>query len=112
MTSEPGQITVDHNRRVLTIAWRDAHLSALDFNLLRKQCPCAVCVEERKAPPSPLKLMSGPIITQAELTRVEPVGRYALSLAFNDGHDTGIYTYEFLRGLCPCPACSAAPAKA
>jgi len=110
MTAEPSQITVDHNQRLLTITWRDSHVSALSFNLLRKECPCATCTEERKNV-SPLKLVAGPILTQAGIEKVEPVGRYALNFRFSDRHDTGIYTYEFLRGLCRCPACAGAAGK-
>ncbi len=110
MTAEPSQITVDHNQRRLTITWKDGHVSALSFNLLRKECPCATCTEERKNV-SPLKLVAGPIITQAGIEKVEPVGRYALNLTFNDKHDTGIYTYEYLRDLCRCPECSGGAVK-
>ena len=102
MSSDPAQITLDHNRRALLIAWKDGEVSTLPFNLLRKHCPCATCMDSRSkqaANPLSLTLMTGPVITQAEITKIDPVGRYALSLAFNDGHDTGIYTYEFLRSL-------------
>ena len=110
MSAEPSQITVDHTQRLLTITWKDGHVSALSFNLLRKECPCATCTEERKAV-SPLKLVAGPILTQAWIEKVEPVGRYALSLTFNDKHDTGIYSYEYLRSLCRCPECSGGAVK-
>jgi DUF971 family protein len=36
---------------------------------------------------------------------VEPVGNYALRFRWSDGHDTGIYTFDFLRRLCPCAEC-------
>ncbi len=42
------------------------------------------------------------------LLRAEPVGNYALSLIWSDGHSTGIYTWEYLRDLCPCPECDSA----
>ncbi len=100
MTTDPAQITLDHDRRVLSIVWKDGQVSALPFNLLRKQCPCATCTDNRsKQAANPLTLMTGPVITQAGITKIEPMGRYALNLTFNDGHDTGIYTYEFLRSL-------------
>ncbi len=102
MSSDPAQITVDHNRRALSITWKDGKVSILPFNLLRKHCPCATCADARgkqTANPLTLTLLTGPVITQAEIAKIEPVGRYALSLTFNDGHDTGIYTYEFLRSL-------------
>lgn len=37
---------------------------------------------------------------------IEPVGRYALRFQWSDGHATGIYTFEYLRELCPCPSCA------
>ena len=39
---------------------------------------------------------------------IEPIGRYAIKLAWADGHSTGIFSFEYLRGLCPCPECTAA----
>ena len=37
---------------------------------------------------------------------VEPVGNYAIRIAWNDGHSSGIYSYEHLRKICPCPECA------
>lgn len=39
--------------------------------------------------------------------RVELVGRYALQIFWNDSHSTGIYSFDYLRGLCPCMECKA-----
>jgi len=36
------------------------------------------------------------------------VGHYALQIEFTDGHGTGIYSYDFLRTICPCPQCAGA----
>jgi DUF971 family protein len=36
---------------------------------------------------------------------VSPVGNYAISIAWSDAHSTGIYRFDFLRGICPCIAC-------
>ena len=36
------------------------------------------------------------------------VGRYAVTIQWSDGHDTGIYSYRTLRGLCPCAGCDSA----
>ena len=41
---------------------------------------------------------------------IKPVGNYAISLAFSDGHATGIYRYDFLREICPCERCGGVPA--
>ena len=39
--------------------------------------------------------------------RAELVGRYALQIFWNDGHSAGIYAFDYLRSLCPCPECDA-----
>jgi ATP-binding protein involved in chromosome partitioning len=40
-------------------------------------------------------------------TAIRLVGSYAIRITWSDGHDTGIYTYEWLRGNCPCAECAA-----
>jgi DUF971 family protein len=93
----------------LQIEWGDGHHSALPLALLRHQCPCASCREVRQAPPDPFRVLSASEAAAVpELRDLEPVGRYGLRLAWADGHNTGIYTYEYLRSLCPCPECTAA----
>jgi len=39
------------------------------------------------------------------VTKIIPVGNYALQPEWSDGHHTGIYTWAYLRGLCPCAEC-------
>ncbi len=39
---------------------------------------------------------------------VSLVGSYAIKIGWSDGHDTGIYTYEYLHSICPCDACERA----
>jgi DUF971 family protein len=41
--------------------------------------------------------------------QIQYVGRYALQFTWSDGHDTGIYAFDYLRQLCPCDACRADP---
>lgn len=109
------QITVDGEQRAMTIRWGDGHESVYPFDLLRKECPCALCGEERKKRAASqktgglsLSVMQGPVVRvgDAQVTDVQKVGRYALNFSWQDGHHTGIYTYEFLRSLCPCPRCA------
>jgi len=98
-------------RRELRIRWQDGHESAYPFDLLRKDCPCALCNDLRsKASASAgptLTVLSGPVTKAGEVQvdEVSPVGRYALSFAWSDGHDSGIYAFEYLRALCPCQDC-------
>ena len=88
--------------RHLVITWSDGERRRYSFRELRDSCPCATCREKRNAPPpSPLML---PILEHAQnqplaIAGMKPVGNYAYAIAFSDGHDTGIYTLEFLREL-------------
>ena len=84
------------------ITWSDGHFSTYPSWYLRENCLCAMCVEEftgRRL------LQKGSIPSTLERLNVEPVGNYALSFSWSDGHRTGIYTFEHLRRLCPCPKC-------
>ena len=85
----------------LRIAWADGHRSEYDNRVLREHCPCAVC-RERPGRSLPLAAGQGQEIYPLQLS---VVGRYALSIQWSDGHDTGIYSYQTLRELCPCVAC-------
>jgi len=84
------------------MSWNDGHLSAYPSWYLRENCPCASCVEEftgRRL------IRQGGIAADLERVNVEPVGNYALRFEWNDGHSTGIYTFDFLRQICPCAEC-------
>lgn len=84
--------------RQLRIAWDDGHVSEYPMEHLRGWCPCAVC----QGHGGERHFVEG---ANAELAKVTVVGNYALNIGWADGHDTGIYTYRYLRELCPCPAC-------
>ena len=84
------------------ITWNDGHFSVYPSWYLRENCPCANCVEEFTGI---RKLRKGSIPSGLERVNVEPVGNYALQFEWSDGHSTGIYTFEFLRQLCPCHQC-------
>lgn len=83
----------------LAIAWADGSESFLSFETLRRACPCASCRGE----PDALGRVSQPKVTYTarsfELTRYDQVGGYALQLHFADGHGTGIYSFDYLKGL-------------
>lgn len=85
----------------LRIDWKDGHHSAYGFDYLRDQCPCATCRDTAKKPVSDLPLYK----EKARATQAEPIGHYAFRFQFSDGHNTGIYSYEHLREICPCEDC-------
>jgi DUF971 family protein len=93
----PVRIAASRSRG-LTIHWQDGHTSHFDLRYLRDHCPCAACATR---PPSAF-----PIFTPASIVAVEPVGSYALRINWSDGHSTGIYSFDYLRRICPCGACA------
>ncbi|HXR14680.1 MAG TPA: DUF971 domain-containing protein [Terriglobales bacterium] len=102
----------------LDIEWKDGHQSHYSFPFLRDACPCALCDEERskthQQPGEPAKLSPGalPMFKPAiKATSAEGVGKYAIKFHFNDGHELGIYSWQFLRDWCPCEECKAARAS-
>lgn len=101
----PARITASRSKRVVSIEWEDGLHCEYPFQGLRSACPCAECRgghENMGGPGSPdmLEIPIGPM-QSAELDRIEPVGRYAIQLIWKDGHSFGIYTWEYLRELCP-----------
>jgi len=105
----PKNIT-KKNPTTLQIDWDDGHVSLYELKYLRRSCPCASCREARNAQPAnPLRILSpGEVIAaNIDVTQAEVVGRYAISFLWNDGHNTGIYSFDFLRQLCQCEACQA-----
>ncbi len=118
----------------LEIDWKDGHHSAWSFAWLRYACPCATCHAEREqsgralGEPKPQQTAPPPVhqspahpdshityqwrnpllpIYQAppRPESVTPVGNYALNFIWNDGHKSGIYSWDFLRRHCQCEEC-------
>ena len=102
----PDVIGGSIERRVVEISWLDGHRSEYGFEYLRWQCPCALCQGEGGAPGA-LTFAAELAPEQTALQDMQPVGNYAMSLIWADGHSTGIYTWESLRRLCPCQECQA-----
>jgi DUF971 family protein len=86
----------------LRIDWSDGHVTEFSNQYLRDHCPCALCKEQDVPERFPLAPGQAPEIYPVQ---IGVVGRYAVAIQWSDGHDSGIYSYRTLRGLCPCPAC-------
>ncbi len=84
------------------LTWNDGHFSSYPSWYLREHCPCASCVEEFTGR---RRIAAGSIPSTLERVSVQPVGNYALNFGWSDGHSTGIYTFDLLREICPCPQC-------
>ena len=105
---KPAKVRVDKTGGTgVTIDWKDGHKSHWSFRWLREACPCAVCHEPREAegrapgvpkpkPVSLLPLYEAPV----RPLDVEPVGKYALRFRWSDGHESGLYSWDYLRNVC------------
>ena len=77
------------------IEWDDGSDSLLQLANLRKSCPCANCIAEKlNKPVTYIPLLASPQLT---LKDIRIVGTYAVQLVWQDGHDSGIYTFEKLK---------------
>ena len=96
----------------LEIDWVDGHKSAWNFKWLRNACPCATCNEERtqqhRKPGQP-KQKAAELLPMyappAKPKSAQAVGRYAIQFNWLDGHNAGIYSFDFLRRHCQCGEC-------
>ena len=97
MRLEPSNIQQIGNE--LAIQWNDGTESYFDLQFLRRACPCAACGGE----PDVLGNIARPNVSYAlrsfELAGFDIVGGYALQPRWHDGHNTGIYSFQYLRRL-------------
>jgi ATP-binding protein involved in chromosome partitioning len=82
--------------RTLSVLWEDGHRDDFDVRDLRLACPCALCVEEMSGRPLLDPTSVRPDVTPRTITSV---GNYAITINWNDGHSTGIYSFEHLRAF-------------
>ena len=104
----PKEITLSQNPKGIVIEWEEEHKSVFPFPFLRKACPCALCKGERtpfSTEPLALPVLKNLPAKAFEASDMFKVGLYAIGFKWKDGHDTGIYTFDYLRVLCPCQEC-------
>jgi DUF971 family protein len=108
------------------ITWADGHSSHYNFAYLREECPCAMCNDERmkkaqgqekdqqlkkdNASHAAALPLSSPLLPlykpKLAAKSAHAVGNYAMQIDFNDGHATGIFSFDYLRTICPCQECA------
>lgn len=120
--SEPEHIAISKSRGI-HIDWTDGHHSEYKLAFLRDECPCATCtgahgtepqrsnyvVEEKNDgidPANPFKMYA----PKLKMLKVDPVGGYAIKIDWSDGHNSGIYSFDYLRSICTCRECMGDPA--
>jgi DUF971 family protein len=100
----PTSITLEQSTGYLTIDWSDGRVCHYPVGPLRLACPCAECRagHENMGRQGDPKALSDLIPLQTyTVDRLELAGNYALQFFWNDGHHTGIYTWDYLYRLCP-----------
>jgi len=113
LTTDPEHIAISKSKGI-KIDWKDGHSSEYALEYLRDKCPCAACTGAHGTPPrqpaigssggasgSPFQMYKPAL----KMLAVEPVGNYAIRINWSDGHNTGIYSWEHFREICPCEQC-------
>ena len=108
--ADPEHIAISRSRGI-QIDWKDGHHSSYTLDYLRAECPCASCAgthggptyqdQQKKEAANPLQMYK----PKLKMENVEEIGNYAIRINWNDGHNTGIYSYDHLRRICPCEVC-------
>jgi len=117
VSTDPEHIAVSKSKGI-DIDWKDGHHSSYGVEYLRDWCPCATCTgghgteprakttetKASEAKANPFQMYKA----KTKMLGVEPVGGYAMRIEWNDGHNSGIYSFDHLRRICPCDECRAA----
>jgi DUF971 family protein len=90
----PTELKLDADKRTLTVTFDDGKSFALPAEMLRVLSPSAEVQGH-----SPEQRVTVPGKKNVRILRLEPVGNYAIRIGFDDGHDTGLYVWDYLRDL-------------
>ncbi len=92
---EPRQI-IEESDSEISINWSDDTETKFNASDLRRNCPCAGCINEWTGEKI---LKADSIKDDLSFSAISIVGRYALNFHFSDGHDTGIYSFQYLKEM-------------
>jgi ATP-binding protein involved in chromosome partitioning len=95
---EPSDVRIDDADKTVRIRWNDGSETSYSFHGLRGWCPCAQC----QGHSSQTRFVD---VADPKPTGFEGVGRYALRFLWDDGHSTGMYSYDWLREIADYPEC-------
>ena len=104
MAIRPTNIDLDRDAGVLRITWPEGKVCTYPLSNLREACPCAECRgghEQMGRAYDPEHILVLKPARAYGVVSVELVGNYALQFDWDDGHNTGIYTWDYLYRLCP-----------
>ncbi|MBV8317838.1 MAG: DUF971 domain-containing protein [Planctomycetaceae bacterium] len=96
MSDTPTNIRAHQGEQTLELIWDSGVVSRLPYRYLRAECPCASCRNEWTG-----ERILDPETVRADLMieGMEPIGNYAVRIGWNDGHSSGLYTWETLQRL-------------
>lgn len=101
----PLELRAPSGGTTIQIDWADGHAGEYTNEQIRGFCPCAYCQGHQ-----------GPIVFReggnTALTDIEEIGNYAVKLTWADAHNTGIYSFRYLRELCECATCASGDLRA
>jgi DUF971 family protein len=103
MTNIPVPRRIHREDREIVITWDETHEGSYPTRELRLQCRCATCRDEMTGAPL---LDPDTIPNDIRPLSISLVGSYAIQINWSDGHNTGIYSYDFLLALCTCSRCT------
>ncbi len=96
MSDPPTNLRAHQSEQVLELSWPEGATDRLKYRNLRAECPCAACRDEwtgaRILDPASIR-------PDLKLEGMEQVGNYAVRLGWNDGHSSGLYTWDTLRRI-------------
>lgn len=92
---EPTRI-IEESSCSLSIEWSDGAVTNYDAVYLRRLCPCAGCIDEWTGEK---RLDPKTVPDNLSFDSISIVGRYALNFRFSDGHDSGIFSFDYLRSI-------------
>lgn len=101
---KPTNITLNKTEQYLEITWEDGVISQYPLSHLREACPCVECRgghEYMGAAYDPDNILELKPARSYEITDIQLVGNYAMAPVWDDGHDTGIYSWDYLYKIRP-----------
>jgi ATP-binding protein involved in chromosome partitioning len=93
---EPENVELKDSQHTFVLRWADGKTTTVSYKDLRFACRCAGCVDEMSGAQ---RLQRDTIPDDIGIVHCETVGHYAIRFDWTDGHNTGIYTWERIRGL-------------
>lgn len=109
MDTKAKPIEIKREDYQLSISWSDGSSSSIESELLRRKCPCATCGGSlnHDKPLSPVRQSGRASLTviksekevASKIIKIWTVGQYALGVRWGDTHDTGIYTWDYLKNI-------------